>query len=119
VKPDNIVSLVNLADGSAVERVNLALQDLWDNCQDPNTSPKAKRSITLQITVHPNSEREEAQVSICVTKKLAPLTPVATRLYLGQDRDGCHAVEARRPPVLDGLGEPPQNVTKLDAPKEA
>ncbi len=112
MRPDNAVCLATLAGGSAVARVDLALQDLWDNCMDPNTSAQAKRSVVLTITVKPDEAREDARVSIGVHKKLAPQSPVGTRIFLGQDREGCHAVEAQRPPTLP-LGEDDPNVTRM------
>jgi hypothetical protein len=46
-KEENELSLETLGQGAAVERFNLALQDVLNNIQDVNTSAKVKGAITL------------------------------------------------------------------------
>ena len=82
------VSLEKLNQGAAVERFNLALQDVLDNIQDPNTDPKKARSVTMKVTFKPDSDRGIANLQCDVVSKLAPIAPFDVRVFLGRDKDG-------------------------------
>ena len=49
-----IKSLSELMDGGVEERFNHKMNELWENVQDPNTAPQAKREINIKITIKPN-----------------------------------------------------------------
>ncbi|PKN20924.1 MAG: replication terminator protein [Deltaproteobacteria bacterium HGW-Deltaproteobacteria-6] len=82
------VTLESLNQGAALERFNLALQDVLDNIQDPNTDPKTTRTVTLKVTFKPDSDRGIANLKCDVVPKLAPIAPFDVRVFLGRDKDG-------------------------------
>jgi hypothetical protein len=82
------VSLDTIGQGAAVERFNLALQDVLNNIQDPNTSPKAARIITLKATIKSDEDRAIGDVAVEVTTKLAPIKSFLVRLFMGRDKAG-------------------------------
>lgn len=82
------VSLDSLAGGAAEERFRLALQDVLNNIMDVNTDAKKERKIILTISIKPDDERSFSALQISVEKKLAPIIPVKTKLYLGKDSKG-------------------------------
>lgn len=45
------LNLANLQNGAVIERVDLELQKIARNIQDPNTDPQKARTLTLKIHV--------------------------------------------------------------------
>lgn len=82
------VTLENLRSGAAVEMVNNALEEVWANVLDPNTSATAKRSVVMKIEFKPAQDRASSPVSISVEKKLASQAAVSAHVNIGTDSDG-------------------------------
>jgi hypothetical protein len=121
MQEDQGVSLETLGQGAAVERFNLALQEVLDNIQDPNTDAKKARTVMLKATIKPKEDREVGSIQVDVVSKLAPIAPFDVMVFLGRDKDGNgYATEARSPQA--GLFEPPaeaENVRHFKMDKEA
>lgn len=90
---ESSISLANLMDGAVIERFDQALQDVVANTQDPNTSPTAKREITLKVTFKPDEERFLTAFDVQCHVKLAGAKPLKSACIIDTGRDG--AVEAR------------------------
>ena len=120
---DGYVSLATLKGGAAVEAVDYALGEVWENVLDPNTSAKAKRSVTLTLTFTPTEDRENAACTIEVKSKLANQAPMTAQIIV--DKEGSKAVAAefgRRNPgqhALDGVYDENDNVTPFKKVAEA
>lgn len=84
----NVVGLTSLRDGALVEMFDREMQVVAKNIGDPNTSPKRKRSIKIQIDFGPNEEGTSAVVGISCSSTLAPIKPAATTIYLRELADG-------------------------------
>lgn len=82
------VTLETLRGGAAVEMVNNALEEVWANVLDPNTSATAKRSVVMKIEFKPAQDRASSPVNITVEKKLASQAPVSAHVNIGTDNDG-------------------------------
>lgn len=82
------VTLESLRGGAAVEMVNNALEEVWSNVLDPNTSANAKRSVVLKIEFKPAQDRASSPVNIIVEKKLASQAPVSAHVNIGTDHNG-------------------------------
>jgi hypothetical protein len=67
------LSIVNIGDGAAIEMTNHGLSKLIADCADPNTAAKAKRVLTLKLTIMPSSDRTILTYDIDVSLKLAGL----------------------------------------------
>jgi len=65
-------TLETIGGGEAIIQVNHQLKEVFKNIQDPNTDPKAKRSVTLKITIKPNHTRDQADVEYETVAKFAP-----------------------------------------------
>lgn len=113
------ISLDTLNQGAAVERFNLALQEVLDNIQDPNTDPKKARTVNLKCTIKPDTDRGVGVVVVDVVSKLAPIAPFDVRVFLGRDKDGKGYASEYHPnqQVIPGTESKPDNVYKLN--KEA
>lgn len=81
----DLLSLKDVAGGALQEKVNAAMQRVLENMQDPNTPWKVKRNISIKIAFIQNEERDDAAVEVSVDTKLAPVSPVMTRMAIGMD----------------------------------
>ncbi|MDF2844763.1 MAG: replication protein [Herbinix sp.] len=81
------IDLNKFAGGTLQEKFNGALTEVIKNMQDPNTSFKNKRGITISIGFTQNEQRDDAKINISVTTKTSPVLPIETALYMGKDLD--------------------------------
>lgn len=120
---DGYVSLATLKGGAAIEAVDHALGECWENILDPNTAPKAKRTVTLKLTFKPSEERDAAGCSIEVSSKLAPQAPMSAQVIVDQENGKAVAAEfGRRNPgqhELEGVYGENDNVTPFKKAAEA
>ena len=63
----------------------MAMNKVLDNMQDPNTPWKNKRQINIKIAFVQNEDRDDTAVEVSVETKLAPVSPVVTRMSIGKD----------------------------------
>jgi hypothetical protein len=93
---DDAITLSTLAGGSLEERFQLALAEVLDNLLDPNTPKKARRSITIKISIaNLSDDRRVAGLRAEVGSKLASTKPVDTFAILDLDEDRVVAHEVR------------------------
>lgn len=81
----DLLRLEDIAGGALQEKANAAMQKVLENLQDPNTPWKPKRSITMKISFVQNEDRDDTAVEVSVETKLAPVSPVVTRMAIGKD----------------------------------
>ena len=81
------LDLNKFAGGVLLEKFNGALKEVIQNMQDPNTSFKNKRSISIVIGFTQNEQRDDAKITVAVTTKTSPVLPIETALYMGRDLD--------------------------------
>ena len=67
------------------EIVGGQLQAKIENLQDPNTSFKVKRGITIKLDFTQNEDRDDVSVSVMISEKLAPQQDMNTKFYIGKD----------------------------------
>jgi hypothetical protein len=91
---EELVSLLNLAGGAAIERFDEELKRALQNIADPNTALGA-REIKLVVKVQPTDmQRNICKVSFQCVSKILPLMSVQTQFYVGIDpKRGAVAVE--------------------------
>lgn len=58
-----------------------------DNILDPNTSPTAKRKMTITLELKPDADRRNIGVSCVVKCALAPTNAVVTSLYVADENN--------------------------------
>lgn len=81
----NKVELQNLVGGQLQEKFEHAFEKVLENLQDPNTSFKIKRGITIKLDFVQNEKRDDVLVSVDVSEKLAPQTGMKTSFSIGKD----------------------------------
>jgi len=79
------INLDTFAGGALQEKFDDAIGKILKNMQDPNTPWKVKRAITIEIGFSQNEDRDDAQVDVSVKTKVAPTSPVGTRIAIGTD----------------------------------
>lgn len=79
-----------MARGAIQERADYEMSRILENILDANTSPTAKRKLTLTPELKPDDERQTIAVSCTAKSTLAPTNPVVTSLYVA---DGENVVE--------------------------
>lgn len=81
----NKVELQNLVGGQLQEKFEHAFKKVLENLQDPNTSFKVKRGITIKLDFVQNEKRDDVLVSVDVSEKLAPQAGMKTSFSIGKD----------------------------------
>lgn len=81
----NLLNLKDLANGALQEKADTAMRKVLENMQDPNTPWKNKRQINIKIAFVQNEGRDDAAMEVSVDTKLAPVSPVVTRMAIGKD----------------------------------
>lgn len=81
------LDLSHIAEGGLQEKLDNELEKVFDNILDLNTEPKAKRKITITLTMSSNEERTVVDTVMDVKSKLAPQSGVATTILVGRDYD--------------------------------
>ena len=81
----DLLKLEDIAGGALQEKANAAMRKVLDNMQDPNTPWKNKRAITIKLSFTQNEDRDDTAVELSVDTKLAPVSPVVTRMAIGKD----------------------------------
>lgn len=84
----NKVELQNLVGGQLQEKFERAFESVIENLQDPNTSFKVKRGITIKLSFTQNENRDDVSVSAQVVEKLAPQQDMNTKFYIGKQIRG-------------------------------
>ena len=85
---ENMINLETFADGALAEKVNMALKEVLANITDPNTDYKAKRKLTIDMTLESDEARELTEISIVAKPKLAPSKALSAKIVIGTDGKG-------------------------------
>lgn len=81
----NKVELQNLVGGQLQAKFEHAFEKVLENLQDPNTSFKVKRGITIKLDFTQNEKRDDVVVTVGVAEKLAPQEGMKTSFSVGKD----------------------------------
>lgn len=82
------LNVSSIDGGRVIASVDYQLQKAIENCLDVNTEPKARRSVTLKITIVPTSDRTKAEITYEASAKLAADATGADTLTFGRDKKG-------------------------------
>lgn len=89
---DEMVSLLNIKGGAAIELFDIELKNVLFNILDPNTKPDALREIILKVKIKPDEDRFISQVTVECSSKLSSMSALSTQIVI--DRQG-GVIEAR------------------------
>lgn len=111
---EEIVTLASIANGAALELFGKELTSVIANIADPNTSAKAKRQISITVTIQPDEVRGIGFATLEVKSKLAGVKPVSSTMYFGKKDGELVAVQSNfnQPGIFD---EEKTNIQPLTA----
>lgn len=111
----NKINLQDIVGGQLQAKFERSFEKVIENLQDPNTSFKIKRGITIKLDFTQDENRDDVSVSVLVSEKLAPQQGMETKFYIGKDlaTDEVYAEEYGKQVrgqmnFNDFLGEKPQ-----------
>ncbi len=79
------VDLKELVGGALQEQFGKSFEKVIENLQNPNTSFKVNRGITITLKFTQNELRDDVKCAISVQEKLAPQTPMETSFAIGKN----------------------------------
>lgn len=95
----NKKSILEMAMGAIAEITDYEVERVVANIMDPNTSPTAKRKITVTLTFSPDDYRQQIGMDAQAKTTLAPIQPVRTSLCITKARDGSLLLAEMMPQV--------------------
>ena len=97
INTENIVDILAMTNGALEERVSIETWSVLENILDPNTSAKAKRSITIKIDFSPSADRQTINVETTVNSKLQSYEAIATTIAAAKTSKGIMSTELQKP----------------------
>ncbi len=90
------VTLATINHGEAVEKFDLALEDVLKDLVDPNKDPDAERAITLTVKLQPKKKKGghrygPTNVTISCKAKFGPYQETEESMILSEGVDGPEA----------------------------
>jgi hypothetical protein len=93
-------SILEMARGAFLERVDYEMERVIDNILDPNTNATAKRKVSALLTFTPDAGRKNITIDFCVKPALVPTNTIRTTLYVaGESSDGAPRVVEMVPQI--------------------
>lgn len=80
-------SILEMARGAILERMDYETSRVIANILDANTSPTTKRKIVVTLELKPDDDRQTITVSCTAKSTLAPTNPVVTSLYVADEEN--------------------------------
>lgn len=113
-------SILEMARGGFLERVDYEMAKIVDNILDANTKATAKRKLTITMELSPDDDRSSLGVSFVAKSTLVPTNPVNTMLYIsGETSTGEVQIVEMVPQIPGQLGfdgqeqEPPSTLNLI------
>lgn len=78
-------SILEMARGGFLERVDYEMAKILANIMDPNTKATGKRKLTITMELTPDDERTVINVAFSAKSVLVSTNPVGTSLYITGD----------------------------------
>lgn len=79
------MQLSEINNGALQEVFDLEFDKVLRNIRDINTDPKAKRKVTIEMTISPNEKRTIGDIGFKVKHTEAPVNGFATAITITED----------------------------------
>lgn len=79
------MQLSEINNGALQEVFDLEFDKVLRNIRDINTDPKAKRKVTIEMTISPNEKRTIGDIDFKVKHTEAPVNGFATAITITED----------------------------------
>lgn len=78
--------LEDFAGGAVRERIQNAIQQVYENIANPNMEPEKARKLTIELTFKPNKDdRTDVDVTAIVKTSLQPQKAINSRMIVESD----------------------------------
>lgn len=121
----NVKSILEMARGAIMERVDFEMPKIIENIMDPNTKATKARKLTLTLVLTPDDSRQMVALETSAAASLVPYNPIRTNLYItdAADGGGGYTVVEMTPDIpgqmrMFGQEEEPPAVLRLYKPNE-
>lgn len=85
----NKFDISKFGNGGVTERIESAIQRVYDNIYDPNTDGEKARKLTVEFTFKPSkNDRTLIDVTGVVKTSLQPHSAINSTMMLGVNQDG-------------------------------
>lgn len=88
-----VLTVSGVGEGAAEELFTAALARVLENIEDPNTDPKARRTISLKFDFNADEERRVGTIEITCGTKLAGVRGHKVPVYFGRHQGRFTVVE--------------------------
>ena len=92
---DEMPSILNIAEGGAVELFDLELARVFKNLSNPNRTRDAEREVVLTVKFKPTDAKSIIDTKISVKSKLAPRKVLSTLMHV-ENGEGRELVQKQR-----------------------
>jgi hypothetical protein len=82
------INIGNINEGAMIDGFEIELQKALANIADLNTPATSKRTVTLQLTLKPHSDRVVIETEFSCSCKLAPIEKHTSKIFLGRAEEG-------------------------------
>lgn len=111
-------SIMQMAGGAFLERVDYEMEKVVENILDPNTKATKTRKITVTIELTPDDDRSKIDVNVTAKSTLVPTNPVGTSLAFVNDANGEGQLAEMTPQIpgqlfLDGTEQEEPAILRL------
>ena len=79
------MQLSEINSGALLEVFDYEFDKVLRNIRDVNTDPKAKRKVTIEMTISPNEKRTIGDIDFKVKHTEAPINGFATAITITED----------------------------------
>lgn len=91
---ENVVNLLTICGGAAVELFQHEFEKVIENILDANTDDVTRREILVKVVIKPDKhEPTRADYTVFVNSKLCPINPASSQMYFGKRNGKYLAVE--------------------------
>ena len=103
------INIGNINEGAAIDAFDIELRKVLENISDLSTVATADRSITLQVTFKPESDRCKVHTEFTIKTKLAGIEKHVSKIFVAKSDDG----------ALVALDSDPRQMPLWQTPKKA
>jgi len=97
--PIELKSVLEMAHGAILERVDYEMTHIVENILDVNTPAAKKRTLTVKLDIMPDAIRQNISMSATAKSTLQPTHPIVTSLYVSHGEDGQVTIVEMTPQV--------------------
>ena len=99
------IELKDLVGGAVQEQFSKAFDKIVENLQNPNTSYRNTRKITIELKFTQNEARDDVKCAVSVSEKLATQSPLETGFAIGTDLKTGKTLPKKDNPNAGGSGQ--------------